>query len=195
MTAGVRGRFRRSVRLGRSLLLFLLFLEHTAPCGDGKGTGGWAVSKNGFVGRAPNNSKMTTPLREGWHAPSFSSASNARPQTGFDIFLSLSVDSARLFGVSLAQRACSVCSVAAENADWIPREKIKGPKLLRNRRFTSQLSPTGFALIRVGIFVVPLLSRGLFSNLNEPPWRQRGPDERGCRRWLGGSLWPKIGRR
>ena len=42
MTAGVRGRFRRSVRLGRSLLLFLLFLEHTAPCGDGKGTGGWA---------------------------------------------------------------------------------------------------------------------------------------------------------
>ena len=105
------------------MLLFLLFLEHTAPCGDGKGTGGWAVSKNGFVGRAPNNSKMTTPLREGWHAPSFSSASNARPQTGFDIFLSLSVDSARLFGVSLAQRACSVCSVAAENADWIPREK------------------------------------------------------------------------
>ena len=90
-----------------------------------RGRAGGRVSKNGFVGRAPNNSKMTTPLREGWHAPSFSSASNARPQTGFDIFLSLSVGSARLFGVSLAQRACSVCSVAAENADWIPREKIK----------------------------------------------------------------------
>ena len=160
-----------------------------------RGRAGGRVSKNGFVGRAPNNSKMTTPLREGWHAPSFSSASNARPQTGFNIFLSLSVDSARLFGVSLAQRACSVCSVAAENADWIPREKIKVTETPSEPPFHQSTFPTGFALIRVGIFVVPLLSRGLFSNLNEPPWRQRGPDERGCRRWLGGSLWPKIGRR
>ena len=180
-------------------MLFLLFLEHTAPCGDGKGTGGWAGQQERFRGRAPNNSKMTTPLREGWHAPSFSSASNARPQTGFDIIVSLSVGSARLFGVSLAQRACSVCSVAAENADWIPREN----KVDRNS-FGTAVSPVNFprqdspaSLIRVGIFVVPLLC-GLFSNLKEslgPPWRQRGPDERGCRRWLGGSSWPKIGRR
>ena len=55
LTAGVLGRGRRSARFGRSLLLlslFLLFLEHTAPCGDEKGVrwGGGGVSRSGFVG-------------------------------------------------------------------------------------------------------------------------------------------------